>query len=81
MVNKIGTVYSYGSNKGFSSKFCMDAWFQHETPEVGQRTYRPKRYYYSNKDYIISPNIFCNNKYVSVSSSKEQHNWKKDLNM
>ena len=57
MVNRIGTVYPCGSNKGFSSRFCVDSWVWHETPEEGRRTYRPKRCEYNNKDEVDGPNI------------------------
>ena len=57
MVNRIETVYSCGSNKGFSSSFCV----QHETPEEGQRTYWPKHCDYNNKDEVNSQNILSNN--------------------
>ena len=30
---------------------------RHETPEAGQRTYRPKRCVYNNQDEVNSPNI------------------------
>ena len=38
MVNRIGKVYPCGSNKGFSMRFCVDFWVQHETPEEGWMT-------------------------------------------
>ena len=42
-INKIETIYSYGLNKGFSLRLCVDSWIRHKTPEEGQMTYRPKR--------------------------------------
>ena len=60
MVNRIGTVNSCGSNKGFSSRFYVDYQVWHETPEEGQRTYWPKHCDYNNKDEISSPNILNN---------------------
>ena len=33
MVNRIRTVDARGLNKGFSLKFCVGSWVQHETPE------------------------------------------------
>ena len=47
MVNEIKTIYSRGLNKGFSSRFGESSRVRHDTPEEGQRTYRPKR---KNKD-------------------------------
>ena len=63
MVNRIGTVYPCGSNKGLSLKFCVDSRAQHETPEEGQRIYRPKHCDYNNKDEVNGPNILTNNNY------------------
>ena len=67
MINRIGTVYPWGSNKGFSLRFCVDSWVQHKTPEEGRRTYQPKRCEYNNKDDINSPNILSNNNYQASS--------------
>ena len=55
MVNSIETVYSCGSNKGFSLRFCVGTHVQHETPEEGQRTYQLK--HYNNKNEVSNPNI------------------------
>ena len=63
MVNRIGTVYPCDSNKGFSSKFCVDIRVRHKTPDEGRRTYRPKRCDYDNKDAVSSPNILSNDNY------------------
>ena len=49
------------SNKGFSSRLCVDCRHRHETPEEGRRTYRSKRCEYNIKDKINSPNILSNN--------------------
>ena len=48
MVNRIRTSDSYGLNKGCSLKFCIGSRVR-QTPEEGQRAYRPKRCDY-NKD-------------------------------
>ena len=70
MDNRIGTVYSCGSNKGFSLRFCVDSWVQYEILEGGQRTYRLKYCdYNNNKDEINSLNILSNKNYPA--SSKE----------
>ena len=50
MVNRIGTVYPHGLNKGFSSRFCICSWVRHETPEESPETYRLKCWEYNNKD-------------------------------
>ena len=60
MGNRIETVYSSGSNKGFSSRFCVDFRVRYETPEEGRRTHRPKFCEYNNKDMVNSPNILSN---------------------
>ena len=31
------TIYLHRLNKGFGSKFCVDSWVQHETPEQNWR--------------------------------------------
>ena len=41
-VNRIGTVYPVVKKKGFSSRFSVDSQVQHETPEEGRSTYRPR---------------------------------------
>ena len=61
MVNKIGTVYSCGSNKRFSSRFSVDFWFQHEIPEEVQRTYWLKHCDYNHEEEVNSLNILNNN--------------------
>ena len=67
MVNRIGTVYPCGSNKGFSLGFYVDSWVWHETPEEGQRTYQLKCCDYKSKDEVNSPNILSNNNVQRVS--------------
>ena len=67
MVNRIGTVFPFGSNKGFSLRFFADYEVRHETSERGRRTYRPKSCEYNNKDEVNSPNIFSENTYQASS--------------
>ena len=62
MVNRIGTVDPGGSNKGFSSRFCVNSWVRHETPEEGRWTYQLKRDY-NNQDEVSNPNILSNYNY------------------
>ena len=66
MVNKIGTVYTSRSNKGFSSRFCVDTRVRHGTPEEGRRTYWSKRCDYNNKHEINCLNILSSNKYSTL---------------
>ena len=54
MANGIRTGDPHGFNKGCSSKFCEGSWVR-QTPEVGRRTYRPKRCGNNNKDEDNSP--------------------------
>ena len=56
MLNRIRIIYSYGLNKGFGSKFCVGSQVQHEAPEEGWRSHRPKYCEYNNKDEDNSPN-------------------------
>ena len=49
MANGIRTGDPRGFNKGRSSKFCEGSRVR-QTPEEGQRTYRPKRCGNNNKD-------------------------------
>ena len=72
MVNRIGAIYSCGSNKGFSSGFCVEFWVQHETSEEDQRTYWPKLCEYNNKDEVNSPNILNNINYQASSQKFRQ---------
>ena len=65
MVNRIGTVYPCDSNKGFSSRFCVDSRIRHETPEEGLKTYQLKRCEYNNKDEVNGPNIL-NDIYIYI---------------
>ena len=69
MFNRIGIVYPYGLNKGFSLRFFVGFQVQHETPEKGRRIYRPKCCEYNNKDKANSPNILRNDHY-QVSSQR-----------
>ena len=77
MVNRIGTVYPWGSNKGFSSRFCVDSQVWHETPEEGWRTYQLQYYDYNNKDEVNSPNILSDNNYQATSQTNNTFidNW------
>ena len=54
MANRIRTGDPCGFNKGRSSKFPEGSRVQ-QTPEEGQRTYRPKRCGNKNKDEDNSP--------------------------
>ena len=56
MINRIETVYSCGSNKWFSSSFCLSFQVQQETPEEGLKTYQTK-HENNNKDDVNSLNI------------------------
>ena len=67
MINRIGTVYPCGSNKGFSSKFCVDSQVWHERPEEGRRTSQSKHCDYNNKDEVNSLNILSKNNYQASS--------------
>ena len=75
--NRIGTVYLCGSNKVFSSRFCVDTRVRYGRSEEGRRTYRPKRCDYNNKDEVNSPNILSNSDYQT--SSKKNSTNEKDL--
>ena len=57
MANGIRTGDPHGFNKGRSLKFHDVSWVQ-QTPEEGQRTYRPKRCGNNNKDEDNSPKTF-----------------------
>ena len=61
MFNRIETVYSNDSEKGFSSRFYVDSQVQHKTPEEAQRTYWLKHCEYNNKDKVNSSNILSYN--------------------
>ena len=58
---------SGGLYKGFSSRFCVGSQVRHETPDEGQRTYRPKRYEYEDEDNSLN---ILNNKNHQTSSEK-----------
>ena len=72
MVNRIGTIYLLGLNKGFSLKVCVGSWVQHETIEESQRIQRPKHCEYSNKDEDNSPNILSDKNYQDSSKKFRQ---------
>ena len=65
-VNRIRTTYPWGSNKGFSSRFCVDSRVRCETPEEDRRTYLPKHCGYNNKDEVKSLNILNNNNLINI---------------
>ena len=62
MVNRIGTVYPCGSNKGV----------QFESVQVDGRRYWPKLCDYNNKDEVNSLNILSNNDYQVPSQKFRQ---------
>ena len=57
MVNGIRTIYSYGLNKEFGSRFYVGSWVQQDTSEDSWRIYQPKCCEYNNEDEDNSPNI------------------------
>ena len=57
MVNRIRTVNPCGSNKVFNSRFCVNSWVWHETPEESRGTCRPKFCDNKNKNVVNSTNI------------------------
>ena len=65
MANGIRTGDPRGFNKGRSSKFREGSRVQ-QTPEEGQRTYRPKRCRNNNKDEDNSPKTLNDKKPESV---------------
>ena len=66
MINKIGTIYPCGLNKGF----CIDSWVRHEAPEEGRRTCRPKRLEYNNEDEVNCLNILSDTNYLCFNVSQ-----------
>ena len=68
MANGIRTGEPRGFNKGRSSKFREGSRVR-QTPEEGQRTYRPKRCGNNNKDEDNSPKTL-NDKNQQASSQK-----------
>ena len=68
MANGIRTGDPRGFNKGRSSKFDEGSRVR-QTPEVGRRTYRPKRCGNNNKDEDNSPKTL-NDKNQQASSQK-----------
>ena len=62
LVNRTGTVYHHGLDKGFSPRFCVDSRVWHETPEEGWRTYQPKSCEYNDKDNVNSLNFLTDKK-------------------
>ncbi len=55
MVKRIRTGDPRGLNIGHSLKFCVGSRPRQETPEEGQRIYRPKHCRNNNKDEENSP--------------------------
>ena len=51
-------------NKGRGSKFHLGSQVRQETPEKGQRTYRPKSWGYNNKDEDSSLKTLNDKNYV-----------------
>ena len=66
MGNKIGTIYSSGLNKRFSTRFYVGYRVRQETPEKGRRIYRLKCCEYKNKDEANSTNILRDNNYQAL---------------
>ena len=60
MVNEIKTIYPYGLNEGFGSKFWVDYWVWQETAEKEQRMLWLKHEY---KDEDTSLNTLTNKSY------------------
>ena len=67
MVNRNRAIYTGGLNKGFGSKFRVGSQVQQETPEEGQRTYRPKHCEYNNKDEDKRLNTLNDRNYQALS--------------
>ena len=67
MVNRVGTIYLYGSNKGFCVRFYVDSQIQHEIPEEDQRTYQQEHCDYNNKDEVNHLKIQSKNNYQASS--------------
>ena len=64
MFNRSGTVYPCCSNKRVQFEILCHFQIQHETPEKGRRTYRPKHYDYNNKNEVNSPNVLSNDNFL-----------------
>ena len=62
MVYENRTIYSYGLNKGFGSKFCICSQVWHETPEKCQRAHQLKCCEYKNKEDDKNPNSLSDKK-------------------
>ena len=77
MANGIRTDNPHGFNKGRSSKFREGSRVR-QTPEEGQRTYRPKRCGNDNKAEDNSPKTH-NDKNHQASSQKFRHHETKFL--
>ena len=75
MVIRNGFVNICGSNKEFTSIFCVGSRVRYDIPEEGRRTYRPKRCGYSNKDKINSPNILSNNNFMKLAINEDFKNF------
>ena len=71
MANGIRTGNSCGFNKGRSLKFRVGSRVQ-QTPEEGQRTYRPKRCENNNKDKDNSPKILNDKNHQALSQKFRQ---------
>ena len=72
MVNRIGTVYPCGLNKGFGLRFCVGSWVWDDTPEESQRAYRPKCCEYNNADEDNSLNILSGKNYQASAPKFRQ---------
>ena len=48
-------------------RFCVDSRVRHKLPGDGQRTYRPKRCDYTNKDEVDNVNILSYDNYQASS--------------
>ena len=71
MANGIRTSDPCGFNKGCSSKFREGSRVR-QTPEEGQRTYRPKRYGNNNKDEDNSLKTLNDNNHQASSQKFRQ---------
>ena len=72
MVNGIGTVYPRGSNKVFSSRFCVGSRIRHKIPELGRGTNRSEHCEYNKEDEANDPNMLSNNDYQASSKKLRQ---------
>ena len=76
MINRIGTIYPCGSNKGFSSRFYVDCWVGHETPDEVLRTYRPKHSECCilTLDQAVNQRFLCTGR-TCVNKQKQSCGW------